>query len=193
MSKIKLTQEQARMFENHKYAVKTLLQKRVCDNCPTSIDDVPIDDVVKAIVYGYEVEPEYEEGDWVIYNGKVVQIVGITKGYSPITPHEINFAIDDDDWYDYQKIESHATPSEIAEEKERRWWKKHGREPWELEDRDLLIDSTGEIYTVWIGDNEFDLTSNGDVVLSVCDPKILRDSFEVLCFAENRLDVKDDE
>jgi hypothetical protein len=29
MSKVKLTQEQARMFENHKYAVKTLLQKRV--------------------------------------------------------------------------------------------------------------------------------------------------------------------
>ena len=122
MNKVKLTQEQARMFENHKYAVEELLKKRVCDNCPTSIDDMPIDDVVKAIAYGYEVEPEYEEGDWVIYNGKVVQIVGITKGYSPITPHEINFAIDDDDWYDYQKIERHATPEEIAEEKERRWW-----------------------------------------------------------------------
>lgn len=44
--------------------------------------------------------------------------------------------------------------------------------------------------TVWIGDNELSLTNNGDVVLSVCDPKKLRDNFEVLCFAESRLDVE---
>ena len=191
MSKVILTQEQARMFENHKDAVKTLLEKRVCDNCPTSIDSLPIDDVVKAIVYGYEVEPEYEEGDWVIYDGKVVQIVGITKGYSPITPHEINFAIDDDDWYDYQKIERHATPEEIAEEKERRWWKKHGRDVWELRARDILKQKSGnELAEVKKVHNSGYLIGKWTCYES---KEYVKKHYTVVCLAENRLDVKDDE
>ncbi len=197
MSKVILTQEQARMFENHKDAVKTLLQKRVCDNCPTSIDDIPIDDVVKAIVYGYEVEPEFKVGDWVVTkSGHIGEIEFINKVEGWVNIGDINDTKERGvclaKTFNLNEIERHLTPSEIAEEKERRWWVEHDRKPWELRERDIL--------TFKESDTTFNVTKvDGHIIMLEgrgfvkYDIKQIKKTFTVACFAENRLDVKDDE
>ena len=199
MSKVKLTEEQARMFENHKYAIKTLLEKRVCDNCPTSIDDMPIDDVVKAIVYGYEVEPEFKVGDFVTYENNY------GDKYTETVTRQIQGFIDGENYWKEKCARfnggkamplsrlRHATPEEIAEEKERRWWKKHGRDVWELKRHDILRNGAGNAFEV----NSFH--GNGESQKVIFKPghfdlmTNVKESYTVVCFAENRLDVKDDE
>src|SRR5690625_2466896 len=70
---------------------------------------------------GYEVEPEFKPNDYVIYaDGKVGQYFPVPKGYAQQMPVR------------------HATPEEIAEEKERRFWNKNGRDVWGLRKRDVL-------------------------------------------------------
>lgn len=185
MNKVILTQEQARMFENHKNAVKTLLQKRVCDNCPTSIDSLTIDDVVKAIAYGYEVEPEFNVGDWVVHsNGNVIrQIEKVEHNRVNVTDGENGYV-----WgISYIR---HATPEEIAEEKERRWWKKHGRDVWELREGDILISKTvkyPEFVTYVNGLGVHFLGGNYETWAT------LKKGYEIVCFAEDRRDLKDHE
>lgn len=196
MRKVILTQKQARMFENHKYAVEELLEKRVCDNCPTSIDSLPIDDVVKAIVYGYEVKPEFKVGDWVVledgYIGEI-EFINEVEGWA-----NIGYSKDTKErgvclakTYDLIDIVRHATPSEIAEEKERRWWKKHGRDVWELRARDILKQKSGnELAEVKEVHNSGYLIGKWTCYES---KEYIKKHYTVVCLAENRLDVKDNE
>lgn len=149
-------------------------------------------ELARALYIGYETEPVYKVGDWAVpnkdgYLGKYhpQKITKIDKFGS-----HVRYFLEDGLW----SIESqlrHATPEEITEEKECRWWKKHDRDVWELKDCDLLIDiSTGNICTVWIEHNDLHLTTKGNVVLSIYDPKRLKGDYEVLCFVEDRKDIK---
>src|SRR5699024_10634960 len=90
---------------------------------------ISVDDLIKALYIGYEVEPEFNGGDWVHVSWsnnnpsvhKVIKTgvrstcgnkngIEIDWGGSPTPPLDII---------------RHATPEEIEQEKERRWWKSH--------------------------------------------------------------------
>jgi len=185
------------MFENHKYAVEELLEKRVCDNCPTSIDSLPIDDVVKAIVYGYEVEPEFKVGDFVTYENNY------GDKYTETITRQIQGFIDGENYWKEKCARfnggkamplsrlRHATPSEIAEEKERRWWSARNRDVWELRARDILKQKIGnELAEVKEVHNSGYLIGKWTCYES---KEYIKKHYTVVCLAENRLDVKDDE
>src|SRR5699024_8891965 len=81
----------------------------------------------------------------------------------------------------------HATPEEIAKEKQRRWWAKHGREVWELRENDILY-----------YDDEFkeveEVSEIGAIMLSserVYTPiETIKNKYSVACFAEDRKDLE---
>ena len=121
--KVKVTKEQAEAIEKFQKTVHEL--------------GISLDELKVIFESGYEVKPEFKVGDWVICK-KTKQIgqieeYGIWDDSVWVTNDEFNF------FTDYR----HATPSEIAEEKERRWWKKHGRKKWDLKRGDILIDESG--------------------------------------------------
>lgn len=117
-----------------------------------------------------EVEPDYKIGDWVESTfGKGVGRVTCIDGLGYYT----EFGLVDDG-----KNLRHATKSEIAEEKERRWWRKHGREPWELKEGDIVYDKEDGEYM------EVGVFTDMNI-----DHK--RKIFEVTCFEKDRKDVKE--
>ena len=146
MSKVKLTKYEAEEFE--------ALFKIYSDESLYKI--------ANAIKHGYEVEPEYKVGDWVVYE------------YSS-RPEQINAIcnrkIETNSNYGYADRFRHATESEIAQEKERKWWSEHNRAPREIKMGDIITKPDG-----------FSFTYDG---LGV---PILPKGHKVACFREDRLD-----
>src|SRR5690625_2791576 len=144
MSKVKLTREQAeeiKKIEDVDYAINILSLNKRPDN---PLAELTIAEIARALYVGYELEPELKVGEWVItpYGtvGKLL-VIPFSKPYSK----KFKFYVDS---LGYRKPErliplselERATPEEIEEEKERRWWAKHGRKPWELKIFDILHD-----------------------------------------------------
>lgn len=102
-----------------------------------SLNRLSVDEIVRALYSGYEVEPEYKIGDWVaridgenfIHGEKVVQVTGVSEFY-------LNYGFDIGIRTD--KIR-HATPEEIKAEQERRVWAKTGRKFGEFKDGDIGV------------------------------------------------------
>lgn len=63
MSKVILTKNQVEMIENHRNSFETLMQKRYWSNCPTSIDDLSVEDVLSAFFDGYEIEKKWYDAE----------------------------------------------------------------------------------------------------------------------------------
>lgn len=194
MSKVILTQEQANIIETTSLVKlgewfykddrkDTRMYKLFCD--------FTIEELAKAKLIGYEVEPEFKKGDYVMVKWKNRE------------KEEFYRVVSIDPWGSIQ-IETldgvpnasghentrHATPSEIAEEKERRWWKKHGRDVWELKVGDVLVDTDGEILEVTDERDDYK-----GYYLDYCSYslEIIKNRFIILTFAESRLDVKTNE
>lgn len=143
-----------------------------------NLEGIDLDKLIRALYFGYEVEPEFKVGDWVVT--KVTNHIGKITGFSNIT-----------NYYDIEGIQTdhirHATPSEIAEEKERRFWKKHGRDVWELREGDILISKTvkyPEFVTYVNGLGVHFLGGNYETWAT------LKKGYEIVCFAEDRKDLK---
>jgi len=158
--KVKVTKEQAEAIEEFQKTVHEL--------------GISLDELKVIFESGYEVKPEFKVGDWFVYIGKDGEVAEyIKKGFTGQV-EAVHYGFITDGYHRFYNSEiRHATPSEITEEKERRWWKKHGREFRQLKQNDLIIDTrTGEV---------FSLSSIG-----------VRNGFnkfyKVICFAENRLD-----
>ncbi|WP_272032934.1 hypothetical protein [Oceanobacillus kimchii] len=164
MEKVKVTKEQAGAIE---YFRKTFV-----DNKATSMSN---EKLAKALHHGYEIEPEFKKGDYVMVKWKNRQ------------KEEFYQVVSIDPWGSFQ-IETldgspnssghentrHATPEEIKKEKERRWWAKHGREVKEVRNGDIIYSySTGVTFVR--NENNRHVTNF--------------DGFRVVCFAENRLDL----
>src|SRR5690625_6152277 len=68
MTKVRVTQEQADVL--HKVA--------------KMVKDIPADKVIRALEKGFEVEPEFKEGDWVIRGdtGQIGQVTGFGTSIS---------------------------------------------------------------------------------------------------------------
>src|SRR5699024_4896974 len=132
MEKVKLTKRQDEMLKNHRVNLVQLSQIANHPTTPTKKFD------------GYEVEPEYEKGDWVIRDdhGTIGIVTSVGDGY-------IEY---DGGCADGVHFFRHATEEEIAQEKEERWWNKHGRDVGEYRENDIVShdDNTwGGIYIVY--------------------------------------------
>ena len=178
--KIKVTQKQADAIEEYKrcqrsnHYQESVNKQRYNLYLAKCLLDLTSSEFMDALYIGYEVEPVFEVGDW------VKSLVG--KGTGKIKD------IDKYDYYtDFAFVSSkrdltirHATPEEIAEEQERRWWNKHGRELREVKKGDLLKRTEdGHLFII----NHLPLFYD-----EVEDLKNGR--LKVVCFSESRLDVK---
>src|SRR5699024_10941610 len=195
MEKVKLTQEQAWMIENHRGAFESLMRKHHMKNCPTYIDELTIQQVVDAYFGGYEVEETFEVMDW------VTSVSGATCQITKIRGDEI--------WGHWNKLTvtenyikkvnvRHATPEEIAEEKQRRWWAKHDRNLWELREGDILIskkkphscvvkfvEATDENATLLVDGIQDEFYEGSETL------EYMREEYKVFCFVEDRKDLED--
>lgn len=179
MSKVILTQEQAEIIEETKFALAGFSN----------------DILVRCLNGEYEVGLEFKVGDKV-----ALEIEGVICVMGEIT------SLDKEDGVTYANVVDskylvpqrvsvnalhHPTPSEIAEEKECRWWNGYGRGAWELRKGDILYNSWLGIRTV------FYIQENGKVSFAECHKVYeideIKKSYRVACFAESRLDVKEDE
>jgi len=154
------------------------------------LDSIDTVNLAKALYIGYEVKPEFKVGDWVTYKDG-----SNFNGYYKSKVEQITSVRARDAFYNndccvtgIDKIR-HATPEEIKQEKERRWWKKHGRDVWELKKGDVLInlqlDELREVQHV--DSNYIRLKNVNGIVINT------KGRYKVACFAENRLDVSVDE
>src|SRR5699024_5409243 len=167
MEKVKLTRDQ-------RQTVKNFMNNG-------NILKLTVNELDKVIDGEYEVESEFKVGDWVldVYEG-ITRIDSKEKEGLWIGEGTLTWVNYDGECYERLR---HATPEEIAEEKQRRWWAKHGREVWELRENDLLY-----------YDDEFkeveEVTDIGAIMLSserVYIPiKTIKNKYIVVCFAEDR-------
>lgn len=132
-------------------------------------------------LHGYEVEPEFEVGDWVydMHHNKVARIDhrGVDDDRVWVDDDELNFSSIVDI--------RHATQEEIQQEKERRFFNEHGRKPRELKVGDVLVKKMDNFPLVVTEVNAEEITLN----LLTCTRSEVKKRCKVLCFAEKRLDV----
>src|SRR5690625_5250045 len=165
MSKVKLTQEQAEIIEETKFALAGFSN----------------DILVRCLNGEYEVETRFKAGDWVITGrGVIGKYKNESNGIYEFTSSDGYYATSDN--------LRHATPKEIKTEKRRRWWKKHGRDVWELREGDILSEK-GYPRVVEKVKDTFVTFKDG----SWENANTVKSFLKVVCFAENREDVKDDE
>lgn len=135
MEKVILTQEQAEHIELVKSErnIETVIgnvffnkrKYRRENSINDVIESIGLEKMLKAIYIGYEVEPEFKVGDWIIdeFSGSMTIIEN--AGYA-------------NDLNNCRNNIRKATKEEIAKEKQRRWWAKHDRDVWELKKGDII-------------------------------------------------------
>lgn len=200
MEKVKITQEQAGAIEHlrdlHFEEMNRFKKYSKCnvDKKLIPLHDLEIDKINDAYFDGYEVKPDFEVGDWIVYENEyhkcVMQITDTDKHYVYVEPFHNGFknctAISKK-----SPLIKHATPEEIAEEKERRFFARHGREPWELKYGDILVNiGTGFPAVVTKGLNIY---QNVDLNLKRFNIQAVKDNYRVASFVDGRLDVKRDD
>src|SRR5699024_10052949 len=137
--KVKLTKEQAEAIEyireNSIDANMNLQINGGWDDKRSVLGSLSLDEFIRALYIGYEVEETFEVGDTVVLNsGKVVEI--LEHGWGPnavVVGWIINRSMYKD-MIDKMIINRHAT-------KQEKWWAKHGRKPLELKINDVLLRS----------------------------------------------------
>src|SRR5690625_5201196 len=187
MGKVKLTKKQADLIKSIKdtdYAINIHgLNKR-----PDSpLQELTTAELARALYVGYEVEPEYSVGDWVRVNwSDRTTINRITDIYSDLVK---------DDGEQCNKSPSIeiievATAEEVSEEKERRWWKKHDRDVWELKKGDVIGINIKTITINEVREDGYIAYFDGlgsDRIYSVDSLK--SGGYKIICFAEDRKDA----
>ena len=173
MGKVRLTQEQADAIEGIKEYQRKLLnsgEHRIMEEFK-DLRSLTTDEFMDALYIGYEVEPEFKVGDWIIdeFSGSMTIIEN--AGYA----NDLN--------NDSNNIRK-ATKEEIAKEKQRRWWAKHGRDVWELKTKDVLKFGKRILVVTNVDHNKVYFKEDGWHYLSNLD-----ESWSVICFAEDRKDI----
>ena len=190
MKKVILTKEQAEAIKQIKdidYAINIhAFNKR-----PGSpLAELQTSEIARALYIGYEVEPEFKVGDWVYHqsDGIVSQITRVN--FNKLVPDAIN-TDGHKGWISCEDIR-HATSEEIKQEKERRFWEKHGREVKEYRKGDLFIHPHDRrVYEI------IEIDKNSSWPIRFIDKFGKNDGFgyeaglRIVCFAEQRLDKED--
>lgn len=187
--KVKVTQEQADWL--HRYELTQEQVDHHIDIQPyrkrpdSPIVDWPASKVARALYIGYEVEPEYKIGDWVTVFKKTGTILEIRENGEVMT--DIKGDKYGANQIFYTDAIRHATASEIEQEKERRFWSKHGREVKEYRKGDILKGYVGIFEVIEITDEDHSIRFINDDGRN--DGFFKEASLEVVCFAEFRLDI----
>src|SRR5699024_4012159 len=179
MQKHKVTQEQAEIIkniENPDYVIDIHAFRKRPD---IAIADMKVSDLAKAFYVGYEVIREYKKEDWLVDgSGNVVKVTELAE--KGIVTDRGNHSLGLGSRSDGDRNLRYATAMELAEETERRWWKRHGRTPWELKEGDLLmsLDDVHEVesptsYGVW-----FKGFTSGLAY------RVIKENYKVVCFKE---------
>lgn len=113
MNKVKISQEQADILVRENSNEKHNTVKRFVEIYGEHGRSFHLDELIRALYIGYEVETTYKVGDWVINKN--------TKRAIEVDEPKVDFLNKD---YSHGKIFRHATPEEIAKGKERRTNKK---------------------------------------------------------------------
>ncbi|WP_017797598.1 hypothetical protein [Oceanobacillus kimchii] len=198
MEKVKVTKEQAEEIEDIKEGGKQQVDYAIAIHPYNKRPDLKIaqmstGDFARALLIenGYEIESEFKKGDYVMVKWKDRQEEGFYRVVEilPIGSIQIE-TLDGAPNTSGHGNTRHATPEEIKQEKERRWWAKHGREVWELRENDALYDK-GHSYspvvervlefsegtTVYFKDGNWESYEN------------VKDQYKVSCFEKDRLDL----
>ena len=149
MEKVKLTREQAEAIDslhktgrmvdvrNHAHGVKWTNDKYL------PLNELNLDEFIRAVYIGYEIEPDFKVGDWVVtefedYGIKVAEIYHISFNIVYARWQGVPITIG-------THVDSvrHATTEEIKAEQERRVWAKIGREPGVFMYGDVVVDRNG--------------------------------------------------
>src|SRR5699024_8037362 len=182
MEKVKLTRDQ-------RQTVKNFMNNG-------NILKLTVNELHKVIDGEYEVESEFKVGDWVvrIEEGSVnnrIGFINVEKGYTfeVTSKNDAGTCVCGEGRYHNPKKLRHATPEEITKEKQRRWWKSHGRGVWELRKSDELV-------------NVKDRSRLGRIVEKVDEQgicfvgkghspmKAVKELYRVRCFAKDRKDIE---
>src|SRR5699024_1459557 len=197
--KVKLTREQAEAIKSIRGDInggftpgniRTQLKKQWMDKPYATLNELPFEQFIVAVLGDYEVEETFKVGDWVVdvYEG-ITRIDSKEKEGLWIGEGTLTWVNYDGECYERLR---HATPEEIATEKQRRWWAKHGRDVWELKENDLLyyddefkeVEEVSEIGAIMLSSERFYLPL-----------ETIKSKYSVACFAEDRKDINggDDE
>ena len=204
MEKVKLTQEQAdeirSLYDDLKDELSMSIDEFIDDHAndggykPLNDLNISVSLLAKYFYIGCEIKPEFKVGDFVhvtwsntnpgIYNVVETGVRSVDGDWNGVKI----------DWFGHPNpsldIIRHATPEEIAQEKERRWWKSHNRDVWELRESDILsIDGYENVTMVVkevIHENITLLNGEDEEYMFLYDIKNL---LSVVCFAEDRKDV----
>ena len=197
MGKVKITQEQAKEIEERKKT--NLLDLSIIHHVNGRwegatnyvLNDLTLDEFIRALYIGYEVEPEFKVGDIVNDGyGAVLKIAAVEEnGITLYTNHKNTVQ----EWFgnktdDYKRIR-HATDVEVELYKQRRFWQDNGREVWELKKGDVLSKDKRKMSTVnWVDSlgvsfNEFGFFAIWHEV---------KKYYKIACFAHDRKDLKND-
>src|SRR5690625_2377859 len=179
MEKVKLTQEQVEALQNRLTFLKKseIIRHHAVYSEPWNgihecLNSINLDDMIRALYIGYEVEPEFKVGDWVTCS--------LFSGVYEITEDNQFLGIvqlDNNGGGIHESRLRHATPEEIAKEKERRMFATYDREPWEIKANDILLDKELNDY----------VSVNFGGMFSESKRKL----YKVVCFAEDRKDLKE--
>lgn len=184
--KVKITKEQAAAIERYKKELIDSVDeqyrfgvKRTPYEWAEPLVELGGEQVLNTLRNGYEVEPEFEVGDWVatihneapiIFKVKSIQQTVVDSDHLMGSGYERIFNISEI---------RHATPEEIAKEKQRRWWNEHYRKVWELKKGDVLLNLEYNVAVLIHSDRTLETSA--------------RNRFKVICFAENREDYEVDD
>ena len=189
MEKVKLTQEQAEAIERYKRELVDSIDeqyrfgvKRTPHEWAEPLVELGGKQVLEIIKHGYEVEEKFEIGDWVVHENR--KLIGeVIRIYEDVL--KITRLGDSHIWN--KKYTRHATPEEIAEEKQRRWWAKHGRGVFEFKTGDL-INHAGMILEVEKPEDDLVCIKINESRGTLTER--LYHQIKVICFAEDRKDLE---
>lgn len=192
MGKVKLTKTQAEEIERIKkvgHSVKWKNDGWHVDR-DEKLSELSFYKYINAIYEGYEVEPEFKVGDWAFIDVDELQHPRkILNIYQIDEKLHASF----NGWSDIPiKQLKHATPQEVAAEKECRWWAKHDRKVWELKKGDIIrkfvVD--GDFYEVTHVDGEYiGLFNLFGLRKETEEIDIVSGGYRVVCFVEDRKDI----
>jgi len=192
MEKVKLTQDQANIISSislDELGEWFYKDERTNTDMYAVLKDFTMEKIAKAKIIGYEVKPEFKPGDYVVNDVGTIGLIKSVNGdlYKGVWIRDCDIPMR----CTSNKIDRHATPKEVEEAKERRWWTKHDRGVWELREGDALkaVDGGHLVEVCEVFDSRNVRFIGGTLYVKVSE---LKEGYKIVCFAEDRKDLGDD-
>jgi hypothetical protein len=172
MKKVILTKEQAEFA------------KKFTEGFKERFPELHLDNFSYALLHGYEVEPEFCVDDLAVIEYDEIQKPRKILSVMFLNGEKYAY-LENWDEVPFSKLRK-ATEEEV----EQRFWAKHGREPWELKNGDVLR-NTKDVYIVLaeIGDeiHTYSLNKNSETIKK----DLIKENFRVVVFHHDRLDLEE--